>query len=173
MICLLQLEQLVVIAECVRQAGICENSGDLGEAANADVSMWADAVAAIQETTSPPPQVVMKASPLGKTRISPIGDGADDPDDGDDDAYSEDFEDEEEVVPVGMRKEWKEQQKRRDVQRQWNIQEAEAVVEELSNVALTPNEMTTDSETEGTTSDGERVGGRQCASAPFELDVLR
>jgi len=151
-----QLEHLVVIAECVRQAGLCENSGDLGDAAasaSAGLAMW-QAAAGAQEPGMQPSPLSRPSSSVSRTRQGAEADIAEG-DNEESDCYSEDFEDEEEVAPYVMRKEWKEQQRRLDVQRQWNIEAAELVADELSNVAIaTPNDS--GGETDSSVSDDDR-----------------
>eukprot|EP00873_Tetraselmis_striata_P045762 jgi/Tetstr1/466026/TSEL_010617.t1 len=63
-----QLEHLVVIAECVRQAGLCENSGDLGDAAasaSAGLAMWQAAAGAQEPGMQPSP--LSRPSSSGKS----------------------------------------------------------------------------------------------------------
>lgn len=68
--------------------------------------------------------------------------------------YSDDFEDDDEEMER-IRGEWMEQQRRRDVQRQWNIEAAEAVPEEMAGVHTTPQRISSDED--GDASEEDRV----------------
>mmetsp|Transcript_5124 Transcript_5124/g.14317 ORF Transcript_5124/g.14317 Transcript_5124/m.14317 type:complete len:577 (+) Transcript_5124:65-1795(+) len=156
-----QLEQLQVISECVRQAGISENSGDLTAASDiVNANMWQAVATGLTEAAGPsrpgssrpasrqqqPPGDIGGGRPASQQsqQRSPGWEEADDAC-----YYSSDFEeDEDEMESRRIHAQWLEQQNRKAVQKQWNSEGAEAVPDDiLSNPAdLTPQAMSSDDE---------------------------